>query len=376
MKKVLLTATVQSHICQFHKPLVKVLHELGHEVHVAARNNLAEKNGLMLDFVDKVYDIPFARVPWNRSNIYAYKLLKEIVQKEEYDIIHCNTPVGGILTRLAAIKERKKGCKILYTAHGFHFYKGAPVKNWLIYYPIEKLFSRVTDVLITINKEDYELAKSKFKTHVEYIHGVGVDADRYKPVSDNDKKLLRKKMGYEDFENIILCIGELLPNKNQIMAIYMLKEVLKSCPKTILLIAGNGPEKENLENQVKNLVLCENVKFLGYCTNLEKYQEIADVLVACSKREGLGLNIIEALLSGNPVVATRNRGHIELIHDYKNGYLVEQDNSHEMANRVTEILMDKYRLHSLRKEARKSGFVYAYEIVEQELEKIYINSWR
>ena len=136
-KKVLITATVQSHICQFHKPLVKMLHENGYEVHTAARDNLAEKNGLKLDFADKVYNVPFSRSPVSKNNIKAYKVIKEIIAENDYDIIHCNTPMGGVVTRLAAKKQRKNGIKVIYTAHGFHFYKGAPLKNWLFYYPVE-----------------------------------------------------------------------------------------------------------------------------------------------------------------------------------------------------------------------------------------------
>ena len=165
-KKVLLTATVQSHICQFHKPLVEVLHAQGYEVHVAARNNLVEKNGLCLDFVEKIYNIPFSRSPKSKDNLKAYLQLKKIIGENSYEIIHCNTPVGGIITRLAALKARKSGTKVLYTAHGFHFYKGAAKKNWLIYYPIEKIMARFCDILITITEEDYQLAKRKFHTNI------------------------------------------------------------------------------------------------------------------------------------------------------------------------------------------------------------------
>ena len=152
MKKVLLTATVQSHICQFHKPLVRFLHKNGYEVHVAAKNNLAEKNGLQLDFVEKVFDVPFSRSPKSKDNIQAYKELKKILEQNDYDIVHCNTPMGGIVTRLAARKSRKKkNTKVYYTAHGFHFYKGSDKKSWTVFYPVEKFFSRYTDLIITIN---------------------------------------------------------------------------------------------------------------------------------------------------------------------------------------------------------------------------------
>ena len=134
----------------------------GWEIHVAARDNLAEKNGLQLEYPDKVFDIPFYRSPFDLRNFAAYKQLKKIISHGHYDVIHCNTPVGGLLTRLAAIKARKQGAKVFYTAHGFHFYKGAPLRNWLIYYPIEKILSLFTDKLITIVQEDYKVAKKHF----------------------------------------------------------------------------------------------------------------------------------------------------------------------------------------------------------------------
>lgn len=264
---------------------------------------MAEKNGLALDFVEKVYDIPFARSPKNPDNLKAYRQLKKIIEKEQYDVIHCNTPMGGIVTRLAAKKSRKHGTKVYYTAHGFHFYKGAPKKNWIVFYPIERLFSRITDKLITITAEDYRLAQQKFHCQVERIHGVGVDEKRYFPVSEEEKQELRTSMGVDKEQKLILCIGELLPNKNQTMAIKMMQEVIKKFPTAQLLLAGNGPEKEQLENKIKEYGMQSNVKLLGYVTNLQDYQHIVDVAVSCSKREGLPLNIVEAMLSGTPVVS-------------------------------------------------------------------------
>ena len=153
MKKVLLVATVQSHICQFHLPLIDMLHEEGYEVHVAAKNNLSQKKGLKLDNADKVFDVSFERSPFNKKNIQAYKELKKIIKDNKYDIIHCNTPMGGFLARVIGKKYRKKGMKIIYTAHGFHFFKGAPKLNWILYYPIEKYLSKYTDCLINFMQQ-------------------------------------------------------------------------------------------------------------------------------------------------------------------------------------------------------------------------------
>lgn len=371
IKKVLLTATVQSHICQFHKPLVEVLHNHNCEVHVAAKDNLAEKNGLKLDFVEKVFNVPFSRSPKSTDNIKAYKELKKIIEQENYDVIHCNTPMGGIVTRLAAKNTRKKGTKVFYTAHGFHFYKGASKKNWLVFYPIEKFFARYTDKLITINREDYKLASERFKSSVEYIHGVGVNEERYYSVSDEEKLAIRDELGFTKSQKILLCVGELLPNKNQKMAINVMAKLVKDFPDAVLLLAGNGPEKSNLENQIAELKLQNNVKMLGYCTCLEKYQRITDVSLSCSKREGLPLNIVEAMLTENPVVATKNRGHCELITDNQNGYIVSVDDVDKMYRYVLDLLLNEDKCKLLGYNAAQYASAYSFESVKMALEDIY-----
>ena len=375
--KILLTATVQSHICQFHKPLVEMLHKHNCEVHVAARNNLAEKNGLKLDFAEKVFYVPFSRSPKSKDNIKAYKQLKKIIDEGQYDIVHCNTPMGGIVTRLAARKARKNGTKVFYTAHGFHFYKGAPKKNWIVFYPIEKFFANhYTDKLITITNEDYDLANEKFKCQIERIHGVGVDEKRYFSISEEEKKKLRLEMGYNENQKLILCIGELLPNKNQQMAIRMMPEILKKYPDAMLLIAGNGPEKNNLDDLIAELGLKNNVKLLGYVTNLEDYQHIADICVSCSKREGLPLNIVEAMMSGTPVVATYNRGHRELITDEQNGYLVSINDNSLMIEKVLTLLDDINVYKSTSENAILKGNEYSKTAVIEDLRKVYSNVFK
>ena len=193
-RRVLLIASVQSHICQFHKPLMCLLKDYGYEIHVAARDNLAEKNGLQLEYPDKVFNVPFSRLPFDfAAMIKAGTALRKILLENEYEVIHCNTPVAGVVSRLVARSYRKKGTRVFYTAHGFHFYKGAPKTNWVLYYPIEKWMTRFTDVLITITQEDYLFAKRRFEKRsngckVVRIHGVGANTQRCAPVNETEKK--------------------------------------------------------------------------------------------------------------------------------------------------------------------------------------------
>ncbi|MGM9600392.1 MAG: glycosyltransferase family 4 protein [Faecousia sp.] len=319
--KILYTATVLSHICQFHLPYLKELQDRGNAVHVAARNNLAEKNGLALKYADKFTEIPFQRSPFDRHNIGAYKQLKQLIDRENYDLILCNTPVGGILTRLAARKARKRGCRVIYMAHGFHFYQGAPKKNWLLYYPIEKAMAKLCDMLITITEEDYLLAKKKFHTKVAHIHGVGVSTERYHPTDEAACREMRQAEGLSDTDFVILCTGELNQNKDQATLIRAAAKVKEKIPNLKVLLAGNGPLEQELKTLVSSLGAEKYIHFLGYRTDLEKVVPAVDVVVSCSHREGMPLNIIEAMLCGKPVVAAANRGSRELIHYGQNGYL-------------------------------------------------------
>lgn len=368
MTKVLLTATVQSHIAQFHKPLINLLKGKDIQVDIAARDNLKEKNGLEIESVDHIYDIKFSRSPLSTDNIKAYKELKHILESNDYDVIHCNTPMGGIVTRLAARKYRKKGLKVIYTAHGFHFYKGASKKNWLIYYPIEKLFSKITDVLITITNEDYQLAKEKFNCCVKHIHGVGVNEEKYLSISQEENEIFR-----DSFKNrfVILCTGELNNNKNQTTIIKSIKNIIDEYPNILLLLAGNGPNEQNLINLINDLNLNNNVQLLGYRTDLERYVNACDLVVSASFREGLPLNIMEGMICKKAIIASNNRGHRELVNDGVTGYLVNPNDSQQFSRYIKELLEDKEKRITF----GLNGFdkVQAFKTVnvKKELEQIY-----
>lgn len=317
--KILYTATVLSHICQFHLPHIARLKELGHTVHVAAHDNLAVKNGLRLRHADRFFEIPFHRSPASADNLRAYRELKALLGRERYDLILCNTPMGGIVTRLAAIPHRKRGTRVLYMAHGFHFYRGASKKAWAVYYPIEKAMARLCDGIITINEEDYALARKKLPVPVFHIRGVGVDPERYHPAADPGPLRAALGLGPEHFA--VLCTGELNENKDQRTLIAAAAQLKSRIPGLKVLLAGNGPTEDALQQQIADLGLEDTVALLGYRTDLEQIVPVMDVIVSCSRREGLGLNLIEAMLCRKPILAAENRGHRELVADGVNGFL-------------------------------------------------------
>ena len=367
--KILYTATVLSHICQFHLPHMKHLQEQGWEVHVAAHDNLAVKNGLQLKYCDKFIETPFSRSPKSPDNLKAYKQLKKLLAEERYDVILCNTPMGGIVTRLAAKKTRKHGTKVIYIAHGFHFFKGSSKKAWIVFYPIEKFMAKYCDLLITINEEDYALAQKKFskRTKVAHIHGVGVDETRYHPATTEEQQEMRNAEGLSVDDFVILCTGELNENKNQktlISAAALLKDKI---PNLKVLLAGNGPKEQELRDQIKAEGLVGIVRLLGYRTDLEKLVPAVDLVVSCSKREGMPLNIIEAMLCKKPVVASHNRGHDELIVNGRNGFLLPPRNADQFSSAIRTLADDLSRRDRLGEAGYRIAKQYTVSSVGQEL---------
>lgn len=346
----------------------------GIEVHVAAKDNLSEKNGLEMKFYDKFFDVPFSRSPRDKENITAYKMLKGIINANEYDLIVCNTPMGSIVTRLAAIKSRRKGTKVIYIAHGFHFYKGAPKKNWLVFYNIEKLFARLCDMVITINDEDFEVAKKSFKADIRHIHGIGVSKERYYPKSQKEQLEIRKNLELASEDFVILCTGELNYNKNQTQLISAAEILKDKIPNLKILFAGNGPKEEELLEQIKTADLKDNIIMLGYRTDLENIVPAVDLVVSCSRREGMPLNIIEAMLCKKPIVATYNRGHNELINEGVNGYLVSPESPEDLADRIYKIYSDPETASSFALRSERIAQGYTVASVEKELSDLLLGN--
>lgn len=335
-KKVLFVASVTGHIIAFHIPYLKMFKEKGYEVHVASKGNQE------IPYCDKHFELPFERFPLKLKNIKVYRQLKKIINENDYEIIHSHTPVAGVLTRLAARKARKKGSKVFYTAHGFHFYKGAPKLNWIIYYPIEKICARWTDCLITINTEDYERAKRKFKKckRIEKIPGVGMNTDRFeKELTAEGKIEFRKNLGIKEDDIVFSYVAELNKNKNQILLINTIKELKKENDNIKLLLVGPGPLHNYYNEVIQKDNLQDNVKLLGKRLDINEVLSITDIYLASSIREGLPVNIMEAMYKGLPIIATDNRGHRELIKNEENGFIAQ--NTEEFCKAVGKLINNK-----------------------------------
>ena len=367
MKKVLFTATVDSHIELFHIPFLKFFKEEGYEVHVATNGDNK------IPYCDKKIKISFERSPFKFNNLKAIRKLRKVINEEKYDIIHTHTPMGSVVTRLAAKEARKNGTRVIYTAHGLHFYKGAPIINWLLFYPVEKYLSKYTDTFILINKEDYELVKNKFKCKdVNYVPGVGIDENKFNfKMTDIDKHNLRESLGLKDTDFVMIYPAELNKNKNQLLLIMAMEDLVKSNYSIHLLLPGKDSYNGYYHNLVKEKKLNNNVHFLGFRKDIPKLLTVSDIAVASSKREGLPVNIMEAMYVGLPVIATDCRGQRDLVKNNINGYLIPQDDENRFVYCINQLLKkdvyDRFRNNN-QEEIKK----YLLDNILKEMKRIYI----
>lgn len=374
--KVLVLASVASMIDQFNMPNIELLQSLDYEVHVAcnfekgstcSQEKITELKNKLKKMNVNIYQIDFTRSVFNlKQDIIAYSQVKKIMIDNKYKFIHCHSPIGGVIGRLAS-KATKTKC--IYTAHGFHFYKGAPLANWLIFYPVEKWLTRYTDILITINKEDYQFAKKKLKCNFVFqIPGVGINIEDF-------QENIEKREKYRDILNIseddflLLSVGELNENKNHRVIINALNILNNS--HIHYCIVGQGAEEENLYNLITQYSLSDNIKLLGYQKDVAGFYNASDVFVFPSIREGLGLASIEAMANATPIIALSNRGTKEYTKTGITGLLVINNDANEFAKMINRLYENNKLVKQYGLEAKKISKNYSIENVNKEMKKIY-----
>ena len=368
-KKVLFVATVvKTHIVQFHIPYLKMLKSMGWKTAVAAKNDYDDPSQCDIPYCDRYYPIDFGRSPLTRGNLRAYTELKSVIDEGNFDMIHCHTPVAAFLTRLAARNARKNGCKVIYTAHGYHFYKGAPLLNWLVFFPAEWIASFFTDVLITINREDYEFSKKHLHAkRLEYVQGVGVKLERFQNHAA-ERDAIRASLGLQKGDFVLLSVAEMTKNKNHRMMLEAMARI--SNPRIHLLCAGRGRELENNIALCSQLHLTDRVHFLGYRSDVPQLYAAADVFLFISFREGLSLSLMEAMSSGLPSIVSPIRGNVDLITDGKEGIHTHLD-PESIANAIVSLEANPELCRSLGEAAKEKVQAFSLDTISKRMEEIY-----
>ena len=320
-KRVLMVATVPSMIGQFNMNNINILIDMGYKVDVAA--DFTDTSVWPLDRVDRFkeqmsqLDIEYFQLDFSRNplkigrHINSYKETVKLIKNRKYVFIHTHTPIASAIVRQAA---HKTGTKVIYTAHGFHFYDGAPLKNWIIFYPIEKYLSKYTDVLITINKEDFKRASKRFKSKKTiYIPGIGVDTEKFKP-DKNSREQIRKELELNDNQVVLLSVGELNENKNHESVI----KAIEGMPITYVIV-GKGELKEHLHSLAQAHHV--DLRLMGFRSDVADFYNAADVYILPSIREGLNVSLMEAMASSLPCLCGKIRGNVDLVDEGKGGHL-------------------------------------------------------
>lgn len=372
-KKVLFVATVvKTHIMQFHLPYLRMFHDMGWETAVAAKNDYEDSADCRIPDCDHYFDIPFHRLPWKKDNLTAYRMLKNIIDEGSFDLIHCHTPVGAMIARLAARDARKKGTRVIYTAHGFHFFRGAPVQNWLIYYPAEWILSFLTDDLITINKEDFARAKKHLHPkRLEYVPGVGIRTGKF-VASSAQRQEKRRALGLGDEDFLILTVAEMTKNKNHITVLNALA-AMRDTPefsRIHYLICGRGEQWASLEQAAKDLKIADHVHFLGYRTDAWSLYGACDLFAFMTYREGLPVSLMEAMAAGMAIVCTRVRGNTDLIEDGVSGVFVEND-PQALKDQILALYRDPERRAALGAGAAEAVKPFDEKTVHEKMREIY-----
>lgn len=372
-KRILITSTDLMMI-QFLVPHVQNLAEHGYEVEIACSevggrmNEVREK---LKDYTRAIHTVRLVRSPASLTNLKGYQDMKQVINTGKYDIIWTNEPVMGVVTRLAARAARKSGTKVLYMVHGFHFYKGAPLVNWMVYYPVERMMASKADAIVTVNREDYQRAKKLNAKRVEYVHGIGINTERL--TLGEKKSNIRQELQLSEEDFIVLSVGELNANKNQQVIIKAISEI--NDKRIHYLLCGKGDQLKHLQDLAKELKVENNVHFLGYRRDVVDICSQADVFVMPSHREGLPISSLEAMYCGLPLVTSNIRGLVDVMEEGVSGYLCRPDDAEALAKAIQKIKQHPELKSRMSERNRKAVMPFCVDNTKQEILNLINSLW-
>ena len=367
LNSILYVAISRGHLSVFHRPFLRWLRENGYEVDVAAR----ESPGFVLEELDGYHRIDFARSPFHPGNLKAFFRLVGLLRKRPYTLVHCHTPVASALTRLAAPLARGKPV-VLYTAHGFHFFPGAPALNWALWLPLEWILSWLTDFLVVINRWDESAARRWLRAReVRRIPGMGVDLDRFRPLPDEVRLAQRGKLGVPGDVFVMTYVAEFIPRKNHAFLIQSLEALSEKFPNWRLLLAGDGPLVDDVLGECARRGLADRVVYLGFRDDLNLVSAAADVVVSTSRHEGLALGVAEMMACGLPAVVSDDRGHRDLVEHGVSGFIYAQGDQRAFSQALLRLSNDAAKRLAMGAAARESMKRFSLDQAMEAMTAIY-----
>lgn len=375
MKKILFVASTLSHIENFHIPYLKYFKDNGYIVHVIGKSN----NKSNIPYVDKIIDMPFEKNMFSIKNFIISFKISKIIKSENYDIVSIHTALAAFFARLGIMLSLKKPTLVINTVHGYLFDRNSSLIKRIIMILAEKLTKCVTDTIIVMNSQDYDIAKKYklYKNSIYLVDGMGVNLSKFPKASLDEKILLRKKYSFSVNDFLLVYVAEFSKRKNQKFLIDSLKNLLNDGYNNIkLVLLGDGKLLNELMNYSKELNISNNVVFVGYSKETCSYYQLSDICVSSSRIEGLPFNIMEAMSVGLPIVASNVKGHEDLIVPNKNGFLFEYDNTNEFCKCIKLIYSNKDLQKYMSMNSMHLSRKYSIDIVSDKIINIILDEYK
>ncbi|CAI3245694.1 putative glycosyl transferase, group 1 family [Clostridium neonatale] len=372
MKKILFAASTLSHIENFHIPYLKYFKDNDFEVHIMGKGN----NKSPIPYVDKVIPINFEKNMFSLKNFISAFKISKLIKKEKYSTISTHTILASFFTRLGIMLSLKKHPLVINTVHGYLFDENSNFIKKAIMILAEKFVRPVTDTILVMNSTDYEIAKkyNLYKKNLYSINGMGINASKFPFSTEENKSYLREKYNIPKDDFLLIYVAEFSKRKNQKFLIESLKGLISEGYNNVkLLLLGDGVLLDNMKQYSKTLGIEDNIIFKGYIKEVCNYYQISDICVSSSRIEGLPFNIMEAMSTGLPVIASKIKGHIDLVNPGENGFLYEYNNINEFCNHVKVLYNDRNLLNNMKISSHDLSKNYSLESVFTEITRIMIN---